>query len=57
MSSPEQETNRGAAEEESGVPVTPTEVETSEHPPSQPDSNAGYDVDAVAGDTDAVRPE
>ena len=67
---------RGAAEEMSGAPVTPTEVDAAERPPSQPAADAapegddpeltesegggagaGYDTEAVSGDTDIYRPE
>lgn len=40
---------RGAAEDASGVPVTPTDIEASRTPPSQPNDN---NTDS-ASDTDA----
>jgi hypothetical protein len=51
---------RGAAEENSGVPVTPTDVEASKTPPSQGGGHAdevpqdpGKAVRAAAGDGEA----
>lgn len=47
MTEPEHdEVERGAAEEQSGAPLTPTEVEAAKRPPSDPDDSgpgAGLD--------------
>jgi hypothetical protein len=41
----EQRIERGAAEDASGVPVTPTDVEASRKPPSEPSDRTGSDQD------------
>lgn len=46
MTEPEYEgVERGAAEENSGAPLTPTEEEASKRPPSDPDSGPGAGLD------------
>ncbi|HUQ62046.1 hypothetical protein [Lentzea sp.] len=46
MTGPEHEgVERGAAEESSGAPLTPTEEEASKRPPSDPDSGPGAGLD------------
>ncbi len=58
MTSPENDSNRDVPEQLSGTPATPTESEAIDRTPSRPaDERAGYDVSAVSGDTDAVRPQ
>jgi hypothetical protein len=42
-SSEDQPIERGAAEEASGVPLTPTEDQARRRAPSQPDAGAGSD--------------
>jgi hypothetical protein len=49
MTDNDQETGRGAQEEASGVPLTPTEVEANRRPPSQPDDTATVDAGDGAG--------
>lgn len=52
MTEPERdEVERGAAEEQSGVPLTPTEEEAAERPPSDPSGpGAGLDGGGRFGD-------
>jgi hypothetical protein len=45
---------RGAQEEESGVPLTETEVAASKRPPSQPDMDKGSSMEE--GTADVRRP-
>ncbi|WP_329792307.1 hypothetical protein V1227_10460 [Lentzea sp. DG1S-22] len=46
MTEPEHDhVERGAAEERSGAPLTPTEEEASKRPPSQGDSGPGAGLD------------
>jgi hypothetical protein len=42
--------NRGAAEENSGVPLTPTEVEASKIPPSEGGGHSDEEPDEDVGD-------
>ena len=41
----DQQIERGAAEDASGVPVTPTDIEASEKPPSEPRERGSADQD------------
>jgi hypothetical protein len=43
MAEKEQGIERGAAEDAAGVPVTPTDVDASRKPPSQPDESVTQD--------------
>ena len=53
MTDQEQNIERGAAEDASGVPVTPTDVDASRKPPSRPDDEAAQPGDGgVAGAAD-----
>jgi hypothetical protein len=42
---------RGAAEDASGVPVTPTDIEASRKPPSEPSDRSGDDGHGAAGES------
>lgn len=45
----ERDIERGAAEDATGAPVTPTDIEAGRKPPSEPDDSVVSDDSGVAG--------